>query len=232
MGLRSVGEALVQLLSGGSELPRLEAQAAAQQVPEVEFPMQVAVGGHEVTIGLIDRSDRDGILAFARALPEHDLLFLRRDITQPENVDEWISDVEAGRYASLIARAGDRVVGYATVASDGMTWTRHVAELRLLLAPDYRGEGLGRLLIAQSFRMARDRGIRKIIAQMTTDQKAAIRSFERLGFEREAILHNQVIDRAGALHDLQIMGLDLERFRMKLLIARNALEASAAPTSP
>jgi L-amino acid N-acyltransferase YncA len=229
MGLKDIGQGVVRVLSG-SDLPKLEAQNAAQQVEAIDFPMRLDLDGRELVVRPLERRDRDGILAFARALPEHDLLFLRRDITIPENVDEWITDVEEGRYASIIAAEGDRIVGYATVASDGMTWTRHVAELRLTLAEDVRGQGLGRLLTEQSFRLARERGLRKIIAQMTTDQKAAIRSFERLGFEREAILRNQVIDRQGNLHDLQIMGLDLERFRMKLLVARNALEAM--PNTP
>jgi hypothetical protein len=41
--------------------------------------------------------DRVAILAFANALPPHDLLFLRRDITQPDVVDEWVRDVEQDR---------------------------------------------------------------------------------------------------------------------------------------
>jgi hypothetical protein len=34
--------------------------------------------------------------------------------------------------------------------------------------------GLGRLLTEQGFAIARERGVRKMIAQMTTDQEAAI----------------------------------------------------------
>ncbi len=68
-----------------------------------------------------------------------------------------------------------------------MTWTRHVAELRVLVAPEMRGLGLGRLLTEQGFAIARERGVRKMIAQMTTDQEAAVHAFERMGFEREAV---------------------------------------------
>ena len=47
-----------------------------------------------------------GILAFARALPEHDLLFLRRDITQPDQVDAWLRDTTAGNATTVLAVDG------------------------------------------------------------------------------------------------------------------------------
>jgi L-amino acid N-acyltransferase YncA len=210
-------------------LGRLEKQNAAQQVDLLPFPVDIEVDGQMVTVRPMEPRDRDPMLAFAQSLPEHDLLFLRRDITRPENVDEWIHEIAAGRYSSLVVCSGNDIVGYATVASDGMTWTRHVAELRLLLAPRMRGHGLGEMLTAQCFVMARERGIRKMVAQMTTDQDAAIRAFEKLGFSREAVLHGQVMDRAGGLHDLAIMALDVERFHTRLAVARGA---SVGPVTP
>lgn len=87
-----------------------------------------------------------------------------------------------------------------------------------------RGLGLGRLLTEQGFAIARERGVRKMIAQMTTDQEAAVHAFERMGFEREAVLRGQVMDREGALHDLQIMGLNVQEFRAKLDLARAQAE--------
>ena len=55
-----------------------------------------------------------------------------------------------------------------------------------------------------------------MMAQMTTDQEAAIKVFNRMGFQREARLRNQVMDRDGALHDLQIMSLDVDEFQAKI----------------
>ena len=37
-----------------------------------------------------------------------------------------------------------------------------------------------------------------------------------MGFQREARLRNQVMDRDGALHDLQIMSLDVDEFQAKI----------------
>ena len=38
--------------------------------------------------------DAPAILKFAQALPIKDLLFLRADLTQPEAVDDWVTNVE------------------------------------------------------------------------------------------------------------------------------------------
>jgi L-amino acid N-acyltransferase YncA len=226
MGLLS---AIGRLLGGNVD--KLERQHHAQQVELLHYPADFNFGGERVTIRPLEQGDREAILTFARSLPEHDLLFMRRDITKAENVDAWLHDVAIGTYSSLVAAVGTEIVGYATVASDGMTWTRHVAEMRLQVAPRMRGHGLGRLLTEQAFAIARERGVRKMIAQMTTDQVAAAKSFGRMGFEREAVLRGQVIDRDGALHDLQIMSLDVEAFRAKLDIARQQAQFPTWPTA-
>lgn len=215
MGLIDVLERLF-----GGQATKLDRQYASQRVELLDLPASLTLGGANFSIRTIGDTDRDAILAFARSLPEHDLLFLRRDITQVENVEAWLRDIAEGSYASIAAWSGGEIVGYTTVASDRMTWTRHVAELRVLVAPAMRGLGLGRLLTEQGFAIARERGVRKMIAQMTTDQEAAVHAFERMGFEREAVLRGQVMDRDGALHDLQIMSLDVEEFRAKLDLAR------------
>jgi RimJ/RimL family protein N-acetyltransferase len=37
-----------------------------------------------------------------------------------------------------------------------------------------------------------------------------------MGFEREARLRNQLVDRDGQFHDLQIMSLDVDEFRARV----------------
>jgi L-amino acid N-acyltransferase YncA len=195
---------------------RVAEQAAAQHVEPLEYPATFSFSGEELTLRPVVEGDAATMLAFTTALPQHDLLFLRRDITTEDNVHAWIEDATAGRYQTVLALHESSIIGYSTVASEGITWTRHVAELRILVAPEWRGRGLGRLLTEQAFAAARQSGFKKMIAQMTTDQGGAIRAFRRLGFEREAVLRNQVIDRDGGLHDLQIMSLNVDAFEAKL----------------
>jgi L-amino acid N-acyltransferase YncA len=202
------------LLTGQSW--RVAGQAAAQPSEPLDFPAQMTLDGGKIDLRLMNGYDRAAMLDFSRSLPPHDLLFLRRDITQPKVVEDWVRDLQEDRYVTILALRGTQIAGYATVASDGLAWTRHVAELLVLVSPSMRGLQLGRILTEQAFAIARQRGVRKMIAQMTPDQSAAMRVFSHIGFEKEARLRNQLIDRDGQLHDLQIMSLDVDEFRAKI----------------
>ena len=161
--------------------------------------------GTDVEIRLMAPADRDAVLQFARALPQEDLLFLRVDITEESVVDDWIHNLEAGRATSLVAYDNRGLIGYATVHSNPAPWTRGVGELRVNVNPDYRGKGLGRILTAQIFDLARGLGLRKLMANMTADQHGAQAAFRRLGFVPEALLADYVEDRNGSPRDLVIM---------------------------
>jgi L-amino acid N-acyltransferase YncA len=195
---------------------RVAEQAEAQPRASLAYPAQITLADTSITLRFLEEGDRDAILEFARHLPPHDLLFLRRDITQPDQVDAWLHDTAAGHSVTVLAIRDAEIVGYATVASDGLNWTRHVRELRVLVSPAMRGKNLGRLLTEQAFAIAKEQGVKKMIAQMTTDQQAAVKVFKEMGFEPEARMRNQVIDRDGVLHDLLIMGLDVDAFQSKL----------------
>lgn len=208
--LQNIGRAL------GGHGWRVADQAAAQAAQQLAYPAQLNLDGVEITLRLLDAGDKEAMLAFARTLPDHDMLFLRRDITEPEVVDAWLRDVADGFNTTVIAVRDGAIVGYAGVNSDRMSWTRHVAELRVLVSASMRGKQLGRLLTEQAFALARDRGVKKMMAQMTTDQTAALKVFGRMGFQREARLRNQVMDRDAGLHDLQIMSLDVDEFQARI----------------
>ncbi len=191
--------------------------------PDTETHVHALRDGSEITIGPMGPQHRMLLLQFARSLSDHDLLFLRRDITVPAEVDDWIADLEAGRSYTQVALRDGVLLGYAAVSRSNARWRRHVAELRVLTAPSTRGQGLGRLLTNDAFRLAVDIGIEKMVAQMTPDQEAAISVFYRLGFEQEARLLAEVKDRSGRKHDLIVLSHDVSRYQE----ARRAHEASS-----
>lgn len=166
--------------------------------------------GDEVSINLFSRDDKDAVLAFARSLPEEDLLFLRVDLTQEDVVDDWIANVESNNSTTIVAYSGDNLVGYATVHRSPARWTRRVGEIRVNVAASHRGKGLGRNLTAQIFDISRGLELRKLMANMTTDQHSAQAAFRRLGFVPEALLADYVEDRNGVSRDLVIMSYDVD----------------------
>ncbi len=171
----------------------------------IRLPDQAQVELREMTAG-----DRDAVLAFAQRLPEEDLLFLRVDITQPEVVDAWIANLAKGQSTSIVAYAGDTLVGYSSVHRNPAHWTRRVGEIRVNVGPEFRSRGLGRVLTSEIFDVARGIGLRKLMANMTVDQRGAQGAFRRLGFVAEALLSDYVEDRNGAVRDLVIMSYDID----------------------
>lgn len=165
--------------------------------------------GTPVTFRLMTAADASRIGAFARSLPEDDLLFLRMDITDPGAVALWVRNLEAGLATTVIAEVNGESAGYASLVQNRVAWQRHLGEIRTQVGPAHRSRGLGRALAGEIFSIGRERGLRKVVAQMTTDQKGAIATFERLGFKPEALLQDFVVDHAGRTRDLVVMAYDV-----------------------
>ena len=180
--------------------------------PQVQrdYPRTITLDSNTaVSLRLMTAADADRIVTFARNLPADDLLFLRMDITNPDVVAQWVQNLAAGRTVTVIAEANSAMAGYASLHHPEVTWQRHLGEIRIQVGQHYRSQGLGRILAAEIFAIARDLGLRKLMAQMTSDQKGAIATFKRLGFQMEALLQDFVIDRSERTRDLIVMAYDV-----------------------
>jgi L-amino acid N-acyltransferase YncA len=169
-----------------------------------------------IRLRLLKRDDIAEFLAFTTALPDHDLLFLRTDITDAGVLADWLDNIESGQIITIVAERGGDIFGYGSLHLSNAPWSQHVGELRVLISGEMRGKGLGRALTDAIFAQALDRGIEKMVAQMTIDQKGAIATFEELGFKAEALLRDHVKDRTGSKHDLLVYSHDVAGFHSQL----------------
>ena len=184
--------------------------AEARMHIERPYPHTITLrDGSRVTLRLMTSFDADRIVSFAHSLPADDLLHLRIDITDPEIVKQWVRNLEARKTVTIIAENGEEMAGYAILHHNMVTWQRHLGEIRLLLAPEYRSQGLGRTLAEEIIAIAQDLELSKVVAQMMPDQPGARALFLRLGFQTEALLPDFVIDRSGQTRDLIIMAYDM-----------------------
>ena len=71
--------------------------------------------GTSLTLRLMNNADAGPLVAFANALPVDDLLFLRTDITDPQVVQQWVSNVDAGRSVTVLAEVAAQIVGYGAL---------------------------------------------------------------------------------------------------------------------
>lgn len=177
------------------------------------YPLLITLhNGQAVTLRPMSAFDANRLVSFANSLPAYDLLHLRMDITKPEVVRQWVRQLEENTTATLIAEADGQIAGYGILHHHQVTWQRHLGEIRILVGSAYRAQGLGRTLAREILVLAHNMGLSRIVAQMTPDQKGAIATFERLGFQPEALLSDFVIDRDGRTHDLMVMAYDVTGF--------------------
>ena len=184
--------------------------------PTHTLPDHLQCDGATLALARLQPGDAQALADFVAMLPAHDLLFLRRDISHPKVIAAWMQSLAEGRLHSLAVREAGVLVGCTAIVVDALSWSRHVGELRVLVAPVWRGRGLGRLLVQQCFAQALDLGLEKLVAQMTVDQVAAIAVFEELGFRAEALLRDHVKDRDGQLHDLALLSHDVAAVQSRL----------------
>ena len=164
----------------------------------------------------MSRADEPAVLAFAKALPTHDLLFLPRNISEPRVLSAWINEIERGLITSLLAVKDGKVVGCSALVRDPHSWSPHVGEIRMVVSTDVRGQGVGRALSQETFALALGAGLETLSVQMTVDQQAAIALFKSLGFKAEALLGDHVRDVDSKTHDIVVLGHNIAQFAAQL----------------
>lgn len=174
------------------------------------FPQNFTLrDGSVVMLAPLKPGDMPELQAFYRALPEEERMVLKDDVTTAEWARRFQVRLETGEVISLIATAGETVVGEGTLYRTFHGWTRHVGELRVACHRNYRRKGLGTALAASLVKIATDLGIEKIIVQVVENQLGARRTFEKLGFHKDAVLPHHVMDLAGIKRDLIVMANDV-----------------------
>src|SRR5215203_3672099 len=78
---------------------------AKQATKKRTFPWTTKIDGTQIKLRLMTADDKDAVLAFARSLPEDDLLFLSFDITQESFVEHWIRRINSGAWFTILVAA-------------------------------------------------------------------------------------------------------------------------------
>ena len=179
-------------------------------MPLKGFPKQIALRDRTfVTLRPMVREDGPGLLGFFRRLSPEDRQFLKDDVTRQDIIETWVQELDYERVLPILAEIDGRIVGDATLHRKAYGWMRHVGEIRVVTDAYFRRRGLASSMAREIFYLALQAGLDKMVAEMGVDQVAAIKVFQKLGFQQEARLANHIIDLHGRKHDLILMTTDI-----------------------
>ena len=135
------------------------------------------------------------------------------------STDGWRSPEAERRYlralrrypdaAVFVAEAGGRIIGRLSTIRDAHPASRHVAALGLMVASDQRRRGVGRALLDEAVRWARESGIRKLELYVLPHNEGAVALYEAYGFRHEGVRERHF--RQGDEYvDAIVMALDVQ----------------------
>ncbi len=165
--------------------------------------------GTRVLLRPLLAEDKAQLEVFFKSIAPEDRQFMRDDVTDQDVVESWIENLDYRHVLPLMAVVNDRFVGDATLHFRSGP-SRHVADIRIFLLPEYRRRGLGTLMLKTLIDIARKAGIQFIVALVVADQTRVIEAFRNVGFERKAILEDFYLMPNGDPHDVAIMVLSLK----------------------
>ncbi|MEM1602193.1 MAG: GNAT family protein [Candidatus Bathyarchaeia archaeon] len=138
---------------------------------------------------LVEYTDEE----FERELEEYKRFF--REVQSNSRVDV------------LVAKTGGRVVGFLALwrMDDSGEQTTSIG---ISVHPDYWGRGIATSLIKESIRLAREKGIKRLIIETLEENSAMRHVAEKLGFKLEEVRKKKIF-KDGEYHDEVVYSLRL-----------------------
>lgn len=173
--------------------------------------VHLTIDGTQIEIRPMVPEDKDALVEFFRSIPAEDRFYLKEDVTDANVIAHWAENLDYGRALPLLAVIDGKIVADATLHHSRAGARKHVGEVRVVVAPDYRGKGIGRGLIHKLAEIAKDKGINKLMFELVTEkEEGARRTAVIQGYAPVAVLKDHVMDIEGNTHDVMLMELKVK----------------------
>lgn len=108
---------------------------------------------------------------------------------EPQAQIDWLKLKADQNLPVLVAEKDGRVLGYCSYGPF-RPWPAYLytVENAIYVAPDARGQGIGKLLLPPLLEIAKARGLRTMIAGITADNAASLRLHEKLGYSHAGLI--------------------------------------------
>lgn len=174
------------------------------------YPEQASLrDGRRVLVRPFNENDVDALYEFFLRLPADSRRFAWDRIDDRSVVEQWGLNLDYSKAFPLIALDGKKIVADATLHRREGGPLRLVGRIRWLIDPDYRGVGLGTLLVNDFIRIGRENGLKHLTCFLISDLEAdAIRVLTNLGFQ-SYVIPGYGTDPDGNSHDMTKLVLKL-----------------------
>lgn len=178
-------------------------------MPE-RFPQEAVLrDGRRLLIRLFNENDTEALYQFFHGLPENIRRFAWDRIDNRALIETWGRDLDYSKVLPLLALDGNKIVADATLHRRDGSPLRMVGRIKWLLDPEYRGAGLGTILVNKFIDIARGNGLRHLTCMLISDLEAdAVATLTDLGFAGYTI-PGYGTDPDGNQHDMSKMVLKL-----------------------
>ena len=110
-----------------------------------------------------------------------------------EAVQEFVRGNIQNCNPQYVALVNDKVVGWCVIIRKPKRIYRHTGVLGMGIVEDYRGRGIGTLLINTALDAARKLGFKRIELQVRENSLLAMTLFEKVGFVKEGVMRKHAL---------------------------------------
>ncbi|KTD49492.1 GNAT family acetyltransferase [Legionella rubrilucens] len=109
-----------------------------------------------------------------------------------EMTRDFVKQNREGNWPHLIALHENEVIGWCDISALDRPVFAHIGSLGIGVRKAYRGMGVGKALLAEALRQAREKGLTRIELTVREHNKAALALYHHVGFVIEGIHKNAV----------------------------------------
>jgi L-amino acid N-acyltransferase YncA len=160
--------------------------------------------GVNVLLRPMTADDQPQLVDLFAPISEEDARYLRNDVKDAAVIQSWCEELDYARVLPLLALVKDRVVGEATLHFRAGP-KRHLGEVRIYLAKDFRRRGLGSKMLNKLIDLARKQDLYTLVAEIVADQSKVIKAFQNLGFELRCVYADYFMLPDGDTRDVAIL---------------------------
>lgn len=166
--------------------------------------------GIAIEIRPLQISDEKALLGFFKNLPQPEVMFFKRRVTDPDVIKSWCENIELDSRLPLLALHEGKIVAVASLLQNKGGWKRHIGRISQSILPKYRQKGIAGKLVQELVDVARMAGLQKVEAEFIDKQEGGQKLFALLGFTHLLKLEDYVQDMQAINHDYVLMGMDLK----------------------